>query len=280
LLQMDEKTYYKLISSFLTTIISSTLISLFIYQSVAIRYKAKQKRATQDEIVVDLTMISNNQISKPKSKPKPQPQPQAKPQPKPQPQRNIVKDNKKIAPSHKINKPKQKAILYKKSIGSLFDDVNITFDKQRILKNVQNEIKIFQTIRTKPKKIVFDKISDKKIFQKRKSNARIVFKNNRKDVSIKSADLQETKGIEDEYFNKIYKIFSDGWNPSIIYKNMYVSVVIEINKNGNFDFYIKNSNANSAFINDLKSYLLQISSKKLPPPQKKLTVEINFIAKE
>jgi len=275
---MDEKTYYKLISSFLTTIISSTLISLFIYQSVAIRYKAKQKRATQSEIVVDLTMISNNQISKPKLKTQPIPKTQS--MPKPQPQHNIVKDNKKTASNHKIAKPKQKTILYKKSISSLFDDVNITFDKQKILKNVQNEIKVFQTIRTKPKKIVFDKVSDKKIFQKRKSNARIVFKNNRKDVSMKSVNLQETKGIEDEYFNKIYKIFSDGWNPSIIYKNMYISVVIKINKDGSFDFYIKNYNANSAFINDLKNYLLQISSKKLPLPPKKLTVEVNFIAKE
>jgi hypothetical protein len=57
---MDEKTRLKLLSSFLTFLISSTAISFFFYQAVVIKYRAKVKKGAIQEVVVDLTLIPDH----------------------------------------------------------------------------------------------------------------------------------------------------------------------------------------------------------------------------
>ena len=254
---MDEKNRFKLLSSFLTFFISSAAISFFFYQAAVVKYKTKIKKGITKEVVVDLTLI---------------------PEPVSKIEKAVLLKKPIIKTYQKTTQKKELTYSTKKSVKSLFDDVNITFEKKKFLKNVKNEI--VQVVRVKPKKINFNEILNAKTFSHKKTDSKKALLALKKDIQIDTFSIQSSSGIENAYFDRVHKILASGWNPSTFYKNMSATVVIDIRKNGLFSYRIKRVLGSSEFIANLKGYLDDLSKKGLPKPKKRISVEINFIAKE
>ena len=159
-----------------------------------------------------------------------------------------------------------------KSVKNLFSDTNDSFDREEFFKD-----KVVIKTRTKKKKISVDELFDtqvarnpgtKKILEKMES------------TTDTGGTSQATEGISDAYIDKIHAIVSAGWQPLPNQKGMVATMILRIQTDGSFQFYIKGTNGDHEFLEMLKKHMQELQANGLPKPDKRTTVLINFIAKE
>lgn len=169
---------------------------------------------------------------------------------------------------------KEEQIYIAKNIKNLFDDVNITYDEKNLFKD-----SVTQESRRRSKSTTADEREEKSTSAKLTKN--IIQRLEKLDSSSNSgATVFFSDGVSDVYFDKIYEAVSNGWNPKPYQKGMTATVVIKIDRNGEFDYFVKRVTGDDEFLSMLKKHMEQLQKVGLPKPEKKLEVEINFITKE
>lgn len=169
---------------------------------------------------------------------------------------------------------KEEQIYIAKNIKNLFDDVNITYDEKNLFKD-----SVTQESRRRSKSTTADEREEKSTSAKLTKN--IIQRLEKLDSSSNSgATVFFSDGVSDVYFDKIYEAVSNGWNPKPYQKGMTATVVIKIDRNGEFDYFVKRVTGDDEFLSMLKKHMEQLQKVGLPKPEKKLEVEINFITRE
>ncbi|MDQ1338919.1 MAG: hypothetical protein QG567_68 [Campylobacterota bacterium] len=170
---------------------------------------------------------------------------------------------------------KEEQIYIAKNIKNLFDDVNITYDEKNLFKD-----SLTQESRRKSKSTTANEVSEEKSASS-KLTKNIIQRLEKLDSGSNSgATVFFSDGASDAYFDKIYEAVSNGWSPKPYQKGMTATVVIKIDKNGEFDYFVKRVAGDDEFLSMLKKHMEQLQKVRLPKPEKKLEVEINFITRE
>lgn len=159
-----------------------------------------------------------------------------------------------------------------KSVKNLFSDVNETFDKEEFFKD-----KVVVKTRTPKKKISVDELFDTQVARKAGAKKIIEQMESQTDTGGTS---QATEGVSDAYIDQIHAIVSAGWQPLPSQKGMVASMLLKIDAEGGFDFYIKGTNGDREFLDMLKKHMQKLQAVGLPKPDKPRSITINFIAKE
>ncbi len=235
-----DKQKYKLISSLLTGGIYVGLVLFVLDYASVTRYAVKTK-AVHEEVVVDITALDIKEVITTKT-------PQV-----------VEKKIEKVAPALK-------------SVKNLFSDTNDSFDKNEFFKD-----KVVIKTRTKKKKISVDELFDTQVA--RKTGTKKILEKIESTTDI-GGTSQATEGVSDAYFDKIHAIVSAGWQPLPSQKGMVATMILNIDIDGSFRFYIKGTNGDSEFLEMLKKHMQKLQAAGLPRPEKKRSVTINFIAKE
>lgn len=235
-----DKQKYKLISSLLTGGIYLALVIFVLDYASVTRYAVKAK-PVQEEVVVDITALDIKEVITTKT-------PEI-----------VEKKIEKVAPAIK-------------SVKNLFSDTNDSFDKKEFFKD-----KVVIKTRTKKKKISVDELFDTQVARK-PGTKRILEK--MESTTQTGGTSQATEGVSDAYFDKIHAIVSAGWQPLPTQKGMVATMILRIDLDGSFRFYIKGTNGDQEFLDMLKKHMQKLQAAGLPEPEKKRSVTINFIAKE
>lgn len=241
---MDKKRNIAISTAVSVGVYLFLLFSILDYASV-IKFSSK-KIPSKSEVFIDITAI---EVQK----------------------KELVKEEKTEKPIENTRK-EQKKILAAKNIKSLFDDANITFDEKNLFKN---DVTIETRKKAKP-------ISVDELFERKPVAASItkqIVKKLEKVSDNATVTFLSTDGVSDEYFEKVQQAVSNGWNPKVYQKGMLLTVIIKIETTGKFDYYIKKTTGDEEFLSMLKKHMQQLQLLGLPKPEKKISIEINFIAK-
>lgn len=235
-----DKKKYKIISTIVSLTIYSVILLLVLNQSAALKFSSK-KQKPQEEIFVDLTALEVKS-------------------------EKIVEQKEIIEEQVAKKKPPQ-------SVKNLFSDINETFDESNLFKDKAQVLS-----RKPPKKISVDALFEAKPLPR--INSKNIIKNLDTPQSTTTLTAISSEGVSDEYFSKIQEILARGWYPKADQKGMTATLLIKIDTDGTFDFYIKGVSGDQGFLGMLKQHMQKLQQQGLPKPKKTTSVTINFIAKE
>lgn len=235
-----DKRKYQLISTAVSLSVYLGLILFFLDYASVTRYAVKTK-PSQQEIEIDITALDVKQIQD-------------------------------LKPQQPVLEQKVEKLARPKSVKNLFSDINDTSDINELFKD-----KVVVKTRIKKKKISVDELFDAKAAPKH-STKNIMEKI--ESVTKNGGASQPIEGVSDAYFDAVHAAVSAGWNPLASQKGMVATMLIKIQTDGTFAFYIKRVNGDREFLEMLKKHMQELQAIGLPKPEKKTTITINFIAKE
>ncbi|MDH5464108.1 MAG: TonB C-terminal domain-containing protein [Thiovulaceae bacterium] len=158
---------------------------------------------------------------------------------------------------------------------SLFDDVkteSFTYNKEdQIDKNAEVDDDFLKKLQVRTK------------IEESKTGSSITKHLNIKDAeqSLQNLEANQAKsGEKNEYYAKVHDILYAQWHPSSN-KDRAV-VLITISPSGRFSYKVRQWSGNEQFNKELESHLeyLKEVTFPLPPKQRTITLDINFISKE
>jgi hypothetical protein len=171
-----------------------------------------------------------------------------------------------------------------KTLSSLFQDFNDSSDVKTLLSNKKN----FQDYRTKPTKVEYKKVQLKEsnrldIKDIVKKSDRSISRKEISKIKIKKADTQFIQKSDfaefDSYYAAIQERLTKGWVPKVDDRGKHAKITFSINIDGKFDYFIKETNGNSYFIERLRSHIEMLKQSGFSKPEKRLKIEVNFYAK-